>query len=222
MSSTATRAWYCAIGVNCATAVTSPAAQIPGTEVRMVLVDDDPGLRRLDAGGLELELLDVRHAAGREQDPLRRARSYGVRAVARRDRRDHLVAVLPHALHEDVRSDARSPRPRARPRASAAASASARGAIRSTASTIVTCGAEARERLAELEPDRAAADDEQRLAAPRVSSSALTWSSQSTSSIPSTGGTAVREPVAIRIRSASSSRSPTRTVCGVDERRLAR
>ena len=35
MSSTATRAWYWAIGVSCATAFTSPAAQTPGTEVRM-------------------------------------------------------------------------------------------------------------------------------------------------------------------------------------------
>ena len=35
MSATATRAWYWAIGVNCAIAVTSPAAQMPGTEVRM-------------------------------------------------------------------------------------------------------------------------------------------------------------------------------------------
>ncbi len=47
-----------------------------------------------------------------------------------------------------------------------------------------------------------------------VSSSAEMWSIQPTSSIPSIGGTAVREPVAIRIRSASSSCSSTRTVEG--------
>ena len=45
-----------------------------------------------------------------------------------------------------------------------------------------------------------------------VRSSALTWSTQSTSSIPSIGGTAVREPVAIRIRSPESSRPSTRRV----------
>ena len=47
-----------------------------------------------------------------------------------------------------------------------------------------------------------------------VNSSADTWSIQSISSMPSIGGTAVREPVAIRIRSARSSSSPTRTEPG--------
>ena len=47
-----------------------------------------------------------------------------------------------------------------------------------------------------------------------VSSSAETWSIQSMSPMPSIGGTAVREPVAIRIRSALSSSSPTRTEPG--------
>ena len=46
-----------------------------------------------------------------------------------------------------------------------------------------------------------------------VSSSAETWSTQSISSMPSIGGTAVREPVATRMRSAVSSCSPTLTVC---------
>ncbi len=40
------------------------------------------------------------------------------------------------------------------------------------------------------------------------------WSIQGTESSPARGGTAVREPVAIRIRSAPSARSPTRTVRG--------
>ena len=35
MSSIAIRAWYCAIGVNWKRPVTSPAAQIPSTDVRM-------------------------------------------------------------------------------------------------------------------------------------------------------------------------------------------
>ena len=38
------------------------------------------------------------------------------------------------------------------------------------------------------------------------------WSIHGTSSSPSIGGTAVREPVAMRIRSLVSSRSPTCTV----------
>ena len=46
----------------------------------------------------------------------------------------------------------------------------------------------------------------------RSSSSAEMWSIQSTASMPGIGGTAVWPPVAIRIRSAVSSRSSTRTV----------
>ena len=94
----------------------------------------------------------------------------------------------------------------------AEASASEAGAIRSAASTIVT-----------REPKRANIWPNSRPTAPApttssdsggsVSSSAETWSIQSTSSIPSTGGTAVREPVAIRMRSAWSTSSPTCTVC---------
>jgi len=93
----------------------------------------------------------------------------------------------------------------------AEASASASGAIRSAASTIVT-----------LEPKREHAWPNSSPTAPApttssdsgnsASSSAEMWSIQSTSPIPSIGGTAVREPVAIRIRSAWSSRPAARTV----------
>ena len=93
----------------------------------------------------------------------------------------------------------------------AAASASERGEIRSAPWTIVT-----------REPKRAKICANSRPTGPppttssdsgsSVSSSAETWSIQSISSMPSIGGTAVREPVAIRIRSARSSSSPTRTV----------
>ena len=94
---------------------------------------------------------------------------------------------------------------------SAAASASARAAICGPWFTIVT-----------REPKRAKICANSRPTGPAPttssdsgicsSSSALTWSIQSTSSMPGTGGTAVREPAAIRMRSAVSSRSPTRTV----------
>ena len=89
-------------------------------------------------------------------------------------------------------------------------SASASGAIRSAASTIVTC-APKRENVWPNSSPTAPPPTTSSERGTSFSSSAETWSIQSISSIPSTGGTAVREPVAIRIRSASSSRSPTRT-----------
>ena len=95
----------------------------------------------------------------------------------------------------------------------AEASASASGAIRSAASTIRTWAP----KRANICPNSSPTAPPPTTSSERGTSSrssAETWSSQSISSIPSTGGTAVREPVAIRIRSASSSRSPTRSVCG--------
>jgi len=125
-----------------------------------VLVHGDPAPGRLDADGLEVELLDIRHAARREQHPVR-VTLVRFRAVARRDRRDHLVAFLAQPLDEDIRREL-DPLclQRRRERRRGVGIGERRdplGRVRDP-----HLGAEARERLAELEPHRAAADDEQR------------------------------------------------------------
>ena len=179
------------------------------------VVDDDVAAVRLDAGPLERELLGVR-----QRGRTRAAHGRRVRLARREASATVDVAVARERRRRRVRARPRSPRPRAQPAAPLAASASARAAICGPWFTIVT-----------REPKRAkiCANSSPTGPAPTTSSdsgicsssSALTWSIQSTSSMPGTVGTAVREPVAIRMRSAVSSRSPTRTVCASDERRLA-
>ena len=94
----------------------------------------------------------------------------------------------------------------------AEASGSAIGAIRSRASTIVTFEPK-RAKIWPNSSPTAPAPTTSSDAGTSVKSSAEMWSIQPASSIPSIGGTAVREPLAIRIRSDSSTMSPTRTVC---------
>ena len=94
---------------------------------------------------------------------------------------------------------------------SAAASASERAAIRSSCWTIVTAEPNRENACASSSPTGPPPSTSSDSGS-SVSSSASMWSIQGTSSRPSTGGTAVREPVATRILSLVSSRSPTRTV----------
>ena len=124
-----------------------------------MLVHRDPGLRRLDAGGLEVELLDVRHAAGGEQHFLGAALVRLLALVARRDRRHHLVAVLPDPLDEDIRCELDSLGLQGR---SERGRGLGIGERRDSLGRVDDphLGTEARERLTELEPDRAAPDDQ--------------------------------------------------------------
>ena len=70
MSAAATRAWYLPTWVNCATPVTSPIAHTSRAGRAQPLVDLDPARRGLDAELLETEPLDVRPAAGRDEQAL--------------------------------------------------------------------------------------------------------------------------------------------------------
>jgi hypothetical protein len=93
----------------------------------------------------------------------------------------------------------------------AAASVSARAAICRARSTTVTREPNRANVWANSSPT-APAPTTSRLSGSSSRSSAVTWSIHGTSSSPGTGGTAVREPVARRIRSDSSVRPSTRTL----------
>ena len=211
MSATATRAWYWAIGVNCATAVTSPAAQMPGAEVRRcsstvipLLVVATPAASRSSSStfGTRPDAssnLWARRSYGSE--PSRGAIVATTSSPSWRTRwtKTFDVSSIPSACNAAA--------------SVAEASASASGASRSAASTRRTW-APKRENICPNSSPTAPHPTTSSERGTSVKSSAEMWSSQSISSIPSTGGTAVREPVATRIRSASSSRSPTRSVRG--------
>ena len=102
-----------------------------------MLVHRDPGLRRLDAGGLEVELLDVRHAARGEQHflgaPLVRLLAWSRGAIV-------ATTSSPSCRTRWTKTFVASSIPSACSAAAsvAEASASASGAIRSAASTIRT------------------------------------------------------------------------------------
>ena len=187
MSSTAIRAWYCAVGVNCG----------PGRDVAR---GPDP----LDARPLPLVDDDV--AAARSRRRCARAPSasvFGTRPEARRTC-DTLSSRPPGSVATVVspsRANASTPPPSttsipsssSAAWSSSAASVSARAAIWSPLFTIVT-----------REPKRAkiCANSSPTGPAPTTSSdsgissssSAVTWSIHSICSIPGIGGTAVREP----------------------------
>src|SRR5207247_1237083 len=122
---------------------------------------DDPELVGLDAELVEPERLDVRRASRGEQDP-RHAQLARALTLARHESGRDLVAVARDALHERAEYDFE---PLVLERDLELLGGLPVRAWRD----LVECvddghaGAEARERLAELEPDRTAADDEQRL-----------------------------------------------------------
>ena len=199
MPATAMRAWYWATGVSCATALTSPAAQIPGTEVRRrssttipVLVVSRPSLSASSPSRFGTRPDASRIRSTRSSSSGEPSRGATVTAIS-----------SPSLAACCTKTEVAISIPSSRSAAAsvAEASASEAGAIRSSASTIVT-----------LEPKRENACPNSRPTAPApttssdrgtsVSSSAEMWSSHPASSIPSIGGIAVREPVAIRIRSA--------------------
>jgi hypothetical protein len=159
MSATAIRAWYCATGVNWATPVTSPACPDPGDGGAKVPVDGDSGPRRLDADRLEVQALDVGRAPRRNQKRLR-PHLEGLRAVLRRDGCRHLTAVAADGLDEDRE---REVDPLVVERRGQGGRGFGVGERRDPVGRVDDrhARAEARERLAELEPDRACADDEQ-------------------------------------------------------------
>src|SRR4029450_4598925 len=69
MSSTATRAWYWAIGVNGRTPVTSPAAHTPASDLRpRPLVAGAPAAIVLDPHACQVEQIDVGSAARGEEE----------------------------------------------------------------------------------------------------------------------------------------------------------
>ena len=126
-----------------------------------VRIDGDARLRSLDSRPLELELFEIRDAPRGEEDPADVKLTF-VAAVARREHRDGLAAVLADRLHERVQDDL-----------DALVLERARDLGRRIA-VVAECdpvdrvhdrhsGTEAGERLPELEPDGAAADDQQRL-----------------------------------------------------------
>ena len=209
MSRTAIRAWYCATGVNCATALTSPAAQIPAADVRMcssttipALVVSTPTSSRFRPSTLGTRPDARRICSTRSSRSDEPSRGASVATIAPPSRR----ALLTNA--EGTTSIPSSSSAAARV---ADASASASGAMRSSASTIVTVDPK-RANIWPNSSPTAPAPTTRRDFGSSVSSSAPTWSIQPTSSRPSIGGTAVREPVAIRIRSVSSTWPPARTV----------
>src|SRR6266511_6106112 len=158
MSSAAIRAWYCAIGVNWASAVTSPAAQMPSTLVRMCsstaipsLVVSTPICSRFSSSTFGTRPQELGHA----QLPLGAS-------VARRQRGDDLAPVTAGALDERVGDHLDAV---VLERGGQLGRRRGLGSRRDLLERVHDrdLGVEARERLAELEPDRSAAENEQRL-----------------------------------------------------------
>ena len=139
--------------------MTSPAAQTPSAVVRRRPSTVIPALVVSMPARSSVELLDVGHAARRDQDPLDLELAL-VAAVLRSQRRDRFRAAR-HAFHERARHDfdplvlqrgsELGGRVGVAPRRDAAVAVDDRDTR-----------AEARERLRELEPDGARADDQQR------------------------------------------------------------
>ena len=174
-------------------------------------VDDDPHPRRLDTDAVERESLHVRASP----DATSSTSASTIRSAA--PSRGVRVAAIPRAPSRaatrvtNVSVTISIPSASSAAWSAAAASPSARPAILLAASTMVTRLPKRPNTCASSSPT-APAPRTSSDAGSSVSSSAPMWSIHGTPSMPSTGGTAVREPVETRIRSADSSCSPTLTV----------